>query len=91
MLPKPRTAFWRTRPPAAASAAPQDLQQRFAGRVSYYEPRLDFWRQLWRVAERSDVALVLLDARRAPFYAPPSPLPPGLPTLGLFLPQTMRW
>ncbi len=42
-------------PPIAPSGSPS--------RVSYFEPRLDFWRQLWRVLERSDVAVVIVDAR----------------------------
>ncbi|KXZ49319.1 hypothetical protein GPECTOR_22g913 [Gonium pectorale] len=32
-------------------------------RVSFFEPKLDFWRQLWRVLERSDVAVMIVDAR----------------------------
>ncbi|GFR47468.1 hypothetical protein Agub_g9196, partial [Astrephomene gubernaculifera] len=32
-------------------------------RISFFEPRLDFWRQLWRVLERSDVAVMIVDAR----------------------------
>ncbi|GIM03289.1 hypothetical protein Vretimale_8048 [Volvox reticuliferus] len=32
-------------------------------RISFFEPKLDFWRQLWRVLERSDVAIVIVDAR----------------------------
>lgn len=33
------------------------------GRLSFYEGRLDFWRQLWRTLELSDVLLMILDAR----------------------------
>ena len=32
-------------------------------RLSYFEPKLEFWRQLWRVLERCDVALLVCDAR----------------------------
>ncbi|GIL51295.1 hypothetical protein Vafri_7319 [Volvox africanus] len=32
-------------------------------RISFFEPKLDFWRQLWRVLERSDVAIMIVDAR----------------------------
>ncbi|KAF8066210.1 Gnl1 [Scenedesmus sp. PABB004] len=33
------------------------------GRLSFYEGRLEFWRQLWRTLELSDVVVMLLDAR----------------------------
>ena len=39
------------------------LQERYGERLSYFEPRLEFWRQLWRVLERSDIALMIVDAR----------------------------
>ena len=41
--------------------------------LSWYETRISFWRQLWRVLERSHVVLVLADAR-CPLYH----LHPGL-------------
>ncbi|KAG1655269.1 hypothetical protein FOA52_007297 [Chlamydomonas sp. UWO 241] len=31
--------------------------------ISFYEPRLEFWRQLWRVLEMADVVVMLVDAR----------------------------
>jgi hypothetical protein len=40
-----------------------DFGHRSHGRVSFFEERLDFWRQLWRVLERSDVAVMIVDAR----------------------------
>jgi hypothetical protein len=33
------------------------------GRLSFYEGRLEFWRQLWRTVEMSDVVLMIVDAR----------------------------
>lgn len=33
--------------------------------VSFYEPRLEFWRQLWRVLDMSDVVIMIVDARCA--------------------------
>lgn len=33
------------------------------GRLSFYEVRLEYWRQLWRVLERSDIAIMVVDAR----------------------------
>lgn len=32
-------------------------------RLSYFEPRLEYWRQLWRVLERCDIALLIVDCR----------------------------
>eukprot|EP00878_Enallax_costatus_P014376 GHUV01015036.1.p1 GENE.GHUV01015036.1~~GHUV01015036.1.p1 ORF type:complete len:378 (+),score=122.93 GHUV01015036.1:225-1358(+) len=59
--------------PADPAAGPQnDLQQQQQqqssraggiGRLSFYEGRLDFWRQLWRTLEMSDIVLMILDAR----------------------------
>ncbi|KAF5835891.1 hypothetical protein DUNSADRAFT_6704 [Dunaliella salina] len=40
----------------------QHLAQEW-GQVSFYEPRLDFWRQLWRALEFSDIVLHVVDAR----------------------------
>ncbi|XP_015175406.1 PREDICTED: guanine nucleotide-binding protein-like 1 [Polistes dominula] len=39
--------------------------------VSYYETNLEFWRQLWRVIEMSDILLVIVDIRFAPLMFPP--------------------
>merc|ERR1719436_1638758 len=33
-----------------------------------YEKNLDFWRQLWRCVDRSDVLVQILDARDPDFY-----------------------
>lgn len=45
----------------------EDLEARFGaqgqGRLSFYETRLEFWRQLWRTLEMSDVIIVIVDAR----------------------------
>lgn len=35
--------------------------------MSYYEPRLEYWRQLWRVLELADVAVMIVDARWVPW------------------------
>jgi hypothetical protein len=46
------------------------LERRFGaqgqGRLSFYETRLEFWRQLWRTLEMSDVVCIVVDARSAP-------------------------
>jgi predicted GTPase len=39
-------------------------------RLNYFEQNLEVWRQLWRVLERSDVLLLLLDARYPLFHFP---------------------
>jgi hypothetical protein len=43
------------------------LDRRFgaggAGRLSFYETRLEFWRQLWRTLEMSDAVVIVVDAR----------------------------
>ncbi|KNZ77005.1 Guanine nucleotide-binding protein-like 1 [Termitomyces sp. J132] len=39
---------------------------------TYFERNLDVWRQLWRVAELSQILLVLLDSRCPPLHFPPS-------------------
>ncbi len=36
--------------------------------VTPYEKNLDVWRQLWRVVERSDVLVQIVDARMPTFY-----------------------
>ena len=33
-----------------------------------FERNIDFWRQLWRVVERSDVVVQILDARDPLFF-----------------------
>ncbi|GFH16930.1 G domain-containing protein, partial [Haematococcus lacustris] len=42
----------------------QGLHAEFeASRLSFYEPRLEYWRQLWRVLDLCDIALMIVDAR----------------------------
>ena len=41
-------------------------------RLNYFEHNLEVWRQLWRTIERSDVILLLMDARFPLFHFPPS-------------------
>jgi ribosome biogenesis GTPase A len=36
--------------------------------VTPFEKNLDVWRQLWRVVERSDVLVQIVDARMPTFY-----------------------
>lgn len=50
-------AAWRAGLEAAAGGAAG------AGRLSFYETRLEFWRQLWRTLEMSDALCVVVDAR----------------------------
>eukprot|EP01113_Clastostelium_recurvatum_P042624 TRINITY_DN6919_c0_g1_i5.p1 TRINITY_DN6919_c0_g1~~TRINITY_DN6919_c0_g1_i5.p1 ORF type:complete len:768 (-),score=205.58 TRINITY_DN6919_c0_g1_i5:23-2326(-) len=40
------------------------------GRLNYYEHNLEVWRQLWRVCERSDILLIITDARYPLFHFP---------------------
>eukprot|EP00983_Pelagomonas_calceolata_P063998 1147935-Pelagomonas_calceolata.AAC.3 len=48
--------------PVGLACLAQHLAQEW-GQVSFYEPRLDFWRQLWRALEFSDIVLHVVDAR----------------------------
>lgn len=41
----------------------QQLSDAWGSQVSYYEPRLEFWRQLWRAVELSDIIAQVVDAR----------------------------
>jgi len=41
-------------------------------KLSYFELNLETWRQLWRVLEKSDVLLIILDVRYAAATFPPS-------------------
>lgn len=40
-----------------------ELQEKEGAAVTPYERNLELWRQLWRTLERSDIVLLLLDAR----------------------------
>jgi len=53
----------------------QDVQGLIAERGGYppaYEQNLQVWRQLWRVLERCDVAVVVIDARHPLLHLPPA-------------------
>ena len=39
------------------------LQEETGAVVTPYEKNLEFWRQLWRVIERSDVVIQIVDSR----------------------------
>ncbi|KAL6045209.1 Guanine nucleotide-binding protein-like 1 [Balamuthia mandrillaris] len=41
-------------------------------RLNWFEHNLEVWRQLWRVIERSDILVVVADARHPLFHFPPS-------------------
>ncbi|EGG22864.1 guanine nucleotide binding protein 1 [Cavenderia fasciculata] len=41
-------------------------------RLNYFEHNLEVWRQLWRVCERSDIILLVTDARYPLFHFPPA-------------------
>ncbi|KAF2076096.1 hypothetical protein CYY_002610 [Polysphondylium violaceum] len=41
-------------------------------RLNYFEHNLEVWRQLWRVCEKSDVILLVTDARYPLFHFPPA-------------------
>ncbi|KAJ3056691.1 Guanine nucleotide-binding-like protein 1 [Rhizophlyctis rosea] len=43
-----------------------------ADELSYFEHNLEVWRQLWRVAELSDIALFVIDSRHPVLHFPPS-------------------
>uniref|UniRef100_A0A383VR41 Guanine nucleotide-binding protein-like 1 n=1 Tax=Tetradesmus obliquus TaxID=3088 RepID=A0A383VR41_TETOB len=48
---------------AAAAAGGGNARAGGVGRLSFYEGRLEFWRQLWRTLEMSDLVLMIVDAR----------------------------
>jgi hypothetical protein len=48
---------------AAAGAGAGTARAGGVGRLSFYEGRLEFWRQLWRTLEMSDLVLMIVDAR----------------------------
>jgi hypothetical protein len=48
---------------AGAGAAAGSARAGGVGRLSFYEGRLEFWRQLWRTLEMSDLVLMIVDAR----------------------------
>jgi len=41
-------------------------------RLNHFEQNLGVWRQLWRVCERSDLLVLVADARYPLFHFPPS-------------------
>lgn len=51
----------------------EDIHSRFsADALNHFEHNLQVWRQLWRVCEKSDVLVVLVDARHPLFHLPAS-------------------
>merc|ERR1719247_4075324 len=48
-----------------------DLEEEVGAVMTPYEKNVDFWRQLWRVVERSDVVVQIIDARAPLFYRSP--------------------
>ncbi len=48
------------------------LRQFPPARLNYFEQNLEVWRQLWRVCERSDIILLIMDARYPLFHFPPA-------------------
>jgi len=48
------------------------LSQYPSTRLNYFENNLEVWRQLWRVIERSDLIMIITDARYPLFHFPPS-------------------
>lgn len=40
-----------------------ELQAKLGAAVTPYERNLELWKQLWRTLEKSDIVLLLLDAR----------------------------
>lgn len=53
-------------PTTAVEGLPQEQQSGRAGgvgKLSFYEGRLEYWRQLWRTLEMSDVVIMIVDAR----------------------------
>lgn len=40
-----------------------ELQTKLGAAVTPYERNLELWKQLWRTLEKSDIVLILLDAR----------------------------
>merc|ERR1719321_35208 len=48
-----------------------DLEEEVGAVMTPYEKNADFWRQLWRVVERSDVVVQIIDARAPLFYRSP--------------------
>eukprot|EP00727_Mastigamoeba_balamuthi_P001317 m51a1_g11182 putative guanine nucleotide-binding 1 (564) ;mRNA; r:2486-4672 len=72
-----------TRPPWSYDTPPKELEEReqreferwmselmakHGGQLNYFESNIETWRQLWRVVERSDVVLHVVDARHALFH-----------------------
>lgn len=45
-----------------------DLEDKSPLRVTPFEKNLEVWRQLWRVLERSDMAIQVVDARNPLLY-----------------------
>ncbi len=41
----------------------KNLLSKYGNRLNYFETNLEVWRQLWRVLEKSDIILLVVDAR----------------------------
>lgn len=63
-----KIAEWRSSRPLM----PSTMTDPIGGSPTYYERNLEVWRQLWRVAEMSQIILVLLDSRCPALHFPPS-------------------
>lgn len=50
----------------------KNILHQYGPRLNYFEKNLEVWRQLWRVLEKSDVILLVADARFPLFHFPPS-------------------
>jgi len=50
----------------------RELIAKHSERLNYYEKNIEVWRQLWRVLEKSDLLLLVVDARYPLFHFPVS-------------------
>ena len=80
-IPIPLRPDWTGKTAAQVEAQEQDyfrgwlegIYARFPPeRLNHFEHNLEVWRQLWRVCERSDILLVIVDARVPLLNFPPS-------------------
>jgi hypothetical protein len=54
------------------SSVKQRLIESGAGYAPAFEQNIEVWRQLWRVLERADVAVLVVDARHPLLHVPPA-------------------
>jgi large subunit GTPase 1 len=82
VVPIPRRPRWEDLTAEALQQAENDaflawrrelaeLEEEVGAVMTPYEKNVDFWRQLWRVVERSDVVVQIIDARAPLFYRSP--------------------